>query len=115
MSSSFSNMLSNSVQYRTPQKQGACVIEIDGTETFHERCQCANTEVNRCKEYCDTDQNCRGYVMKRKKYYCQVATTSDCPSGCSKYNDGSIGTLVIDSQYVSQYYQGCFIKRPGNL
>ena len=79
-----------------------------GGNEFHERCHCSNTNVFQCKEYCDQDANCKGYVDQGTGS-CQIATTSNCPSKCNKYNHGNVGAI---DQYgtCGSNYLGCYIK-----
>ena len=57
------------------------------------------------------DENCKGYVKhKYNSVGCQIATTSSCQSGCSKFDTGATGSLVIDSDLYGDHYEGCFIK-----
>ena len=61
---------------------------------------------------CDSDEHCKGYVKNGDG--CQLATTSFCQTGCDKYNNGTIGPLVADSNYYGGCdYRGCFIKNMG--
>ena len=89
------------VVYRLPIKQGACAVDIGGSTKFHERCQCSNSDVSICKQHCDNDQKCLGYVGPTKWNACQFATTSECPSGCSKYDKGHTGHLLMDEELSS--------------
>ena len=98
--------------YRLPVKEGACNVESGGSIKFHERCQCTNSEVSTCQRHCDKDQNCLGYVGPTKWGACQFATTSECPSGCSKYDKGHSGNLLMDEDKYADNYPGCFVKIP---
>ena len=71
-----------------------CISEKkgNGDNMFHERCVCRNTDVAICKENCDQDADCKGYVDKGDGD-CHMATTSDCPSGCSKGVVGNVGAI----------------------
>ena len=102
------------VVYRLPIKQGACAVDIGGSTKFHERCQCSNSDVSICKQHCDSDQKCLGYVGPTKWNACQFATTSECPSGCSKYDKGHTGHLLMDEELSYDNYPGCFVKVPGS-
>jgi len=113
-------------EYRTPQQDGACAIE--GTQyagtiysgvSFHEACACDTTPVSECKSHCDDDDNCKGYSEKLEMPdedrlpFCQIATTSNCPTNCKKYYQGNNGTLVPDSDLFGQGsypHKGCYIK-----
>ena len=76
---------------------------------FHERCNCKSTNVAKCKEYCDQDADCKGYVDKGDGS-CHMATTSDCPSGCSKGVVGNVGAIDPQGNCGIDSYQGCHIK-----
>ena len=68
----------------------------------------------KCKEACNIDANCKGYVAKRGFFpTCQIATTSDCPSGFAQYNVGNVGELDINADCSKSSYEGCFIKQSG--
>ena len=102
--------------YRPPQKRGACSIESpNGQQRVHERCQCDFTELSMCMSYCDIDENCKGYVKQINANHCQIATTSHCPDGCSKNNNGETGILIPDGQFFSGIYDGCYIKETGTV
>ena len=79
---------------------------------FHERCVCRNTNVAICKENCDQDASCKGYVDKGDGS-CHMATTSDCPSGCSKGVVGNVGAIDPEGNCGIDSYLGCHIK--GNI
>ena len=96
------------VTYRTPLKNGGCAISMT---SFHERCHCANDDMNICKSYCGTDDNCKGYAGSlSNETYCHFATTSKCASGCSKYDTGDVGDLLVDMELYPDIYSGCYIK-----
>ena len=98
--------------YRTPNNPGACAINDGGATKFHERCSsCSNDD---CKAQCTSDSNCKGYVAA-SDYGCQWATTSDCPAGCTKYDQGKVGDLLVDKDWYSSNYEGCFIKQVGKM
>ena len=65
-------------------------------------------DVSACKELCDQDDNCEGYVDTTRNQ-CQFATTSDCPSACKKYNYG-INTTLDKYAKCGTGYRGCFVK-----
>ena len=81
----------------------------NGKNEFHERCNCGNTNVAQCKEWCDPDANCKGYVDKGDGS-CHMATTSDCPSGGSKGVVGNDGALDPDGNCGIDSFLGCHIK-----
>ena len=79
---------------------------------FHERCNCKSTNVAQCKEYCDQDANCKGYVDKGEGS-CQIATISNCPSQCRKAAIGNVGAIDQHGTCGAGTYLGCYIK--GNI
>ena len=81
----------------------------NGKNEFHERCNCGNTNVAICEENCNQDANCKGYVDKGDGS-CHMATTSDCPSGCSKGVEGNDGALDPDGNCGIDSFLGCHIK-----
>ena len=98
--------------YYTKQnrKSGCCIAE----NKVHERCQC-DADISFCKEACDDDAKCVGYVDKigYDSHLCQMATTSDCPNTnkCTKHNKGSDGNLLAEVFCASAVlYDGCYIK-----
>ena len=60
-----------------------------------------------CKEACDVDDQCKGYVAKGNS--CQFATTSDCPANYNKIDVGNVGEISEECPGVTGY-GGCFIK-----
>ena len=101
--------------YRAPSARGACAINTGGSNQFHERCQCRDEDISTCKDHCDDDINCKGYVGPTGWDACQWATTSECPSGCSKYDQGHVGEILWDDDHHSDNYPGCFIKLEGKI
>ena len=86
--------------------QGCCIAE----NKFHQRCICT-LSLDNCKKLCDEDNNCKGYVKTTYSESCQIATTSSCPSGCSTYQRGNVGSLTLAGTCGSwKRYYGCFIK-----
>ena len=79
---------------------------------FHERCVCRTTDVAICKENCDQDANCKGYVDKGEGS-CQIATISNCPSQCRKAAIGNVGAIDQHGTCGAGTYLGCYIK--GNI
>ena len=76
---------------------------------MHQRCECSGR--NACKSFCDNDSYCKGYVSFSTVNNCQIATTSACPFGCSKYDVGNVGDLDENVSCENpKYYDGCFIK-----
>ena len=98
-------------QYAKGNNSHACCT----TETFHERCACS-LSVSDCTVLCTQDTICIGYVETNlASGHCQIATTSICPPGCTKYNTGSVGDLTLAGTCgSSSSYYGCFIKNIGN-
>ena len=101
--------------YRMPDNKGACAVNFNGINIFHEECNCHSSQLAICKTTCDSDENCKGYVNSGAG--CHMATTSSCPSGCKKYHNGNIGELVIDGSLndLTNSYEGCFIKYLGKV
>ena len=99
------------VQYQIASVNGSCCVseKTGNKNNFHERCNCKNTNVAQCKEWCDPDANCKGYVDKGQGD-CHMATTSDCPSGCSKGVVGNVGPIDPQGNCGIDTYQGCQIK-----
>ena len=84
------------------------------THEAHEKCHCLDTNVSQCKEWCDQDVNCKGYVEQVDDVdnvnNCQMATTSNCPSQCRKAAVGNVGSIDQYATCGSDIYQGCYIK-----
>ena len=103
--------------YRTPQIQyGGCAVNVSGKEEFHASCYTYDPSAI-CKTTCDSDRNCKGFVMYRQA--CRIATNSSCVQGYHKdYSSKAIGELVKDSTLVDNRFWdpplGCFIKELGN-
>ena len=97
-------------KYEIASVKSACCIS---SGSFAERCHCRKTEVFECKEYCDLDKNCKGYV-DNSYGDCQIATTSSCPQACGKYDEGNIGPIDPYTTCGSSYL-GCFIKQIGKF
>ena len=83
---------------------GCC---ISGNQ-YQQRCNCNESPLSRCKNECDQDVNCKGYVDTTMGT-CQFATTSPCPSGCDQYESGNIEALQ-SSASCGLSYKGCHIK-----
>ena len=63
---------------------------------WHKSCYCDNMAVEKCKEACDNDQECKGFVqrVKEDRPGCDYATTSnDCVDGCYMRGN-SVGDLL---------------------
>ena len=58
-------------------------------------------------QFCNEDVHCKGYVASGSN--CQFATTSGCPSECTKHDVGNVGKLIFDGT-CGGGYGGCFIK-----
>ena len=91
-------------------KSGCC----SGPNQIHEQCNC-KANIQFCKDACDHDTNCKGYVAHGKSY-CQIATTSSCPTtnGCAKFQIGNVANSVLDGSIsCGSGYHGCYIKQSG--
>ena len=91
-------------------KSGCC----SGPNQVHEQCNC-KANIQFCKDACDHDSNCKGYVVHGKSY-CQIASTSSCPTtnGCAKFQIGNVVNSVLDGSISCGFgYQGCYIKQSG--
>ena len=100
------------VQYQIASVNGSCCTfekKGNGKNEFHERCNCGNTNVAICEENCNQDANCKGYVDKGDGS-CHMATTSDCPSGCSKGVVGNVEALDPQGNCGIDSFLGCHIK-----
>jgi len=98
------------------QETGACGI---AGNNFHERCHCGGNfnlakTLAFCKEKCDSDAACVGYV-KYGHNQCQYATTSTCPSdynsACSKLNAGNVGEITPGAGATNPNFSGCYVKQ----
>ena len=107
-------MLTDKFTYTKHQNEGACAVNVNGIDMFHEECNCRSFQLAPCQTACDSDKNCKGYVISGVG--CHVATNSTCQSECNKHHVGNIGDLVKDSRLndLGDSYEGCFIKDPGN-
>jgi len=112
----------NGPEYDQLSAKSACGVTVDGEIQFHERCQCARLSSESdvmpfCKESCDADPECKGYVERPLFGWqtCQIATTSACPrEDCKKFNEGSVGPIV-EVVPETDDYKGCFVKRKTSL
>ena len=97
------------MNYKKQSKASGCCLS---NGNFHQRCQC-KAGISVCKTFCDRDRNCKGYVGKDRSptYYCQIATTSECPSShdCTQHDEGAVGHLDEDES-CGYNYHGCYIK-----
>ena len=107
---------------KVPNSHGCCTSTTDAIATdpaiaYHQRCGCY-LPLAECMQFCNDDAQCKGYVESHtyiSPVYCQIATVSECPSGCSSHDVGSVGELIVDGTCGSGY-GGCFIKtRKGNI
>ena len=89
--------------YKKIYNQHGCCTS---STTYHERCHVSGP-LSGCKEACDVDDQCKGYVASGSN--CQFATTSDCPAKYRKYNVGSVGE-ISEQGTCGGGYGGCFIK-----
>ena len=108
-------MLIDKFTYTKHQNKGACAVNVNGIDIFHEECHCRSFQLVPCQTACDSDKNCKGYVISGVG--CHMATNSTCQSECNKYHVGNVGDLIKDSRLndLVDSYEGCFIKDPGNL
>ena len=107
--------------------KGACAIPhpiralaMQGIKIFHERCVCRGKAVKECKEACDEDDKCRGFVETSSKLPggmadgCQYATTStECAPGCEKLESDGMMTgadKLWPGENGFSGYCGCWIK-----
>lgn len=110
------------VEYDQLGDHSGCGTLHNGVVEFHERCACQRLPSEQsimpfCKQTCDEDPNCKGYVERPAFGWdtCQLATTSACPTNreCHKFNMGIVGPLV-EVLRPKDTYNGCFVKRvPG--
>ena len=95
---------------KAENRYGCCI----GKE-FHQRCSCS-VSITDCKLLYNQDTKCKGYVQTNYGAGdgCNIATTSNCPSGCYSDNIGTVGDLTLDGTcgYTSHLF-GCFIKEHG--
>lgn len=89
---------------------GCCIGT--GRFDFHQRCGC-DRKLPHCKNLCNKDKYCKGYVEEANNNYCQIATTSRCPLHCILIDSGKIGNLSREGNQCGEYYGGCFIKNHG--
>ena len=98
--------------YKKQSFKSAC---CSGPNQIHEQCNC-KAPLEFCKRNCDHDPNCKGYVLHGKSY-CQIATTSSCPTtnGCAKFQIGNnlVNGDIDGSLSCGSGYQGCYIKKSG--
>ena len=87
---------------------GACCIS---SNEWHQNCYC-DSAVTTCKELCDQDLNCKGYV-NRGPNDCNIATTSDCSAiDCTgPWGIGNVGKLVRTCTASESSTEGCYIKK----
>ena len=92
-------------------ERSGCCFKVGNKWEFHEQCDC-KANINFCKQACDEDHNCKGYVAHESNGYCQIATTTTCPTtnDCKKYQYGLIGDLDPTAR-CGNGFEGCFIKQ----
>ena len=92
-------------------KSGCC----SAPDQVHEQCNC-KAPIDFCKKECDDDPKCKGYVGHVNSY-CQIATTSTCPTtnGCAKFQIGNAvnASSLNESHSCGSGYHGCHIKQSG--
>ena len=102
----------SAVQYKEASVQTACCTP---SNSIHQNCRCSYTsDVSECKDRCDVDEACKGYV-DTGDWHCDLATNSDeCPYDCRMENVGNFGDLDEFAECASNVaieYLGCFIKQ----
>ena len=109
------SILLDKFNYTKPQFKGACAVNVNGIDMFHEACYCISSQSPVCHTMCDSDDHCKGYVNAGRG--CHIATNSTCQPRCSKHHVGNVGDLIINSTLndFANSYEGCFIKKSGIL
>ena len=114
-------LLENDIRYKVQKKENECCI---GADKIHRTCWC---KINKwwspweCQDLCTEDNGCKGYVRygnSAKFQGCSIATTSDCPEGCSEQNPENVGQIDLDSECSTslhrvEYKEGCVTKEKG--
>ena len=74
-------------------------------------CLGKNISLSECKQKCDEDDNCKGYV-EQYGGHCQIATITACPSGWSLYASGNVGEIDLHGTcgLATMGFGGCFVK-----
>ena len=108
------SLCSGPTYIHVPNRHACCTSK----NIFHQRCHCAVGPISKCKNYCDNDDQCKGYVayeFGNPGGSCQFATTSQCPSGCYEGYTGNLGELDRNKKTCGNNYGGCYIKTLGNI
>ena len=91
---------------------GCCV----SNSKFHRRCSyegiVSESVQSKCRSLCSGDSACKGYATSGKRF-CQLATTSSCPSGFDgPYDEINIGQLDPNGTCRNdmEWNGGCRIK-----
>ena len=116
-------ILDNAVRYKVQKKENECCI---GADKIHRSCWCKTKEWRskrpwECQDLCTEDNGCHGYVRYGRNVQfqgCSIATTSDCPEGCSEKNPENLGQIDLDSECSTslgrvEYKEGCVVKEKG--
>ena len=121
----FSLLEKTIAEYLTTSDKGNCCVidpasDYDTVDNFHRNCVCENIEsVYECEDMCSKDINCKGFthdIINDEPTWCQLATTSKCPSGCrGPYQPENIAPLDEKSEHCWHgRYAGCYIKQIGS-
>ena len=84
-------------------RYGCCI----GRGQYHQRCVKSGLVLSHCKELCDADSLCKGYVTDAGSL-CQLATTFNCPSSWEKHDVGNVEDL--NDSACGYSLNGCYIK-----
>lgn len=92
---------------------GVCAIANGVT---HECCFVAETKCDEfcCKNYCNNDSSCKGYVFNPAQDLCVFYTTSLCPTGSTKHKVGLVGEF-IPGAYPMSGWSGCYKRITGRF
>ena len=84
-----------------------------GIKWWHKSCECDNMAVVKCKEACDSDQKCKGFVQRVKENSsgCDYATTSnDCVDGCTLSGKNDYVGNLLEIGSADRGFCGCWRK-----
>ena len=91
--------------------EGCCTADGE----FHRRCLYVSVnDQEQCKSLCAIDTGCKGFVMlERHPDYCQLATTSPCPSPSrGPYLNNNVQSLNPSASCdIGGWNGGCYIKQ----
>lgn len=90
-----------------------------------QQCTCRNKDISFCRDHCENDANCQGYVKmgpSRGKIYCMMPMRGEIGSDYCQNIDkdcyhSNLGRNVDEEVQCStggRYYGGCFIKNGGS-